>query len=448
MNDQELYRYAKTIIPGGTGLFSKRSELMAPELFPAYFKTAKGCRLTTIDDKEYLDFTSCGIGACLLGFNDDDVTEAVIKVIRDGNFSTLNPPEEVALAERLCAIHPWASAVRFARGGGDIGGVAARVARAATGKSKIIIIGYHGAQDWYLASNLLGRDALRGLWLTGLDPAGVPKELTGTAIPCMHGDSEMFNDLLKIHGNDLAAVFVEPMRHEYPEPGFLEALRAGCDKYGALLVYDEITIGWRHCFGGSHRVLNVNPDMAIFSKAMGNGHPIAAVIGNQKAAEGMHKAFLSSTYWTERTGPVAALATIKKMEENRVWEKVTAFGDKVMKLWKNTADEVGLPLNITSELGCLACFGFGNPYDPEKSSANVPNLLKTLFTQLMLERGIMASGGFYPTLAHGDNEFAIYSAAVKEVFTEMADLAEAGETALNSALRGPLSNSGFGRLVK
>lgn len=439
MNDQALYRHAKTVIPGGTGLLSKRPEMLAPELFPAYFKSAKGCRITTIDDREYIDFTTCGIGACLLGFNDGDVTQAVVKTAMDGSFSTLNPPEEVELADRLCAIHPWASWARFARGGGEIGAAAIRIARAATGRSKVIIIGYHGWHDWYLAANLGDPDALGGMWLNGLSPHGVPVELEGTAMACMHGDTQKVNELLKLHGNETAAIILEPCRHEVPAPGFLEALRAGCDKYGALLIYDEITIGWRYCFGGSHLSFGVEPDLAIFSKALGNGHPIAAVLGRKEVFDGASKAFLSSTYWTERIGPAAALATLEKMEKSNVAVKVNEYGKKVMALWENCAAENGLPLKLTSEFGCLASFSF---------QTAAPNALRTIFTRKMLDRGIMAGTGFYPTLCHGQAEFDLYAAAVKEVFRELAGIAAGNETAIYAALDAPEAHTTFARLVK
>ncbi|MBQ7207764.1 MAG: aminotransferase class III-fold pyridoxal phosphate-dependent enzyme [Lentisphaeria bacterium] len=439
MKTQELYRRAKQIIPGGTGLLSKRPEMMAPDVYPAYFKSAKGCRVTDLDGREYIDFSSFGIGACLLGFNDDDVSEAVIRTVREGSFSSLNPAEDVELAERLCAIHPWASCVRFARGGGDIGAVAIRIARAATNRTKVLIIGYHGWHDWYLAANLTDPNALGGMWLKGLSPYGVPAELKGSAMACMHGDFEALDKILKAHGNELAAIILEPCRHELPAPGFLQALRDGCDKYGAILIYDEITIGWRYRFGGSHLDFGVDPDMAIFSKALGNGHPIAAALGSKKVFEGASKAFLSSTYWTERIGPAAALATIDKMEKTRVSVHANAYGKRVMQMWKAEADKAGLPIELTSSFGCLSSFRFKTP---------APNVARTLFTQLMLERGFLAGTGFYPALTHGDKEFDLYASAVREVFAILSGLAAEGEKALRAALRGPEAHSTFERLVK
>ncbi|MBE6366315.1 MAG: aminotransferase class III-fold pyridoxal phosphate-dependent enzyme [Lentisphaerae bacterium] len=439
MNDQELYRYAKTIIPGGTGLLSKRPEMFAPEVFPAYFKKARGCRLTTIDNRELIDFSTCGIGACLLGFNDEDVSSAVIKTVTDGSFSTLNPPEEVELAERLCAIHPWASWARFARTGGEICAVAIRIARACTRRSKVLIIGYHGWHDWYLAANLGNPDALGGLWLQGLSPHGVPSELSGTAIPCMHGDCEQLADLFKQHGSELAAVILEPCRHEEVAPEFLQLLRSSCTKYGALLVCDEITIGWRYCFGGSHLNLALEPDLAIYSKALGNGHPIAAVLGRKEFFDGAASAFLSSTYWTERTGPVAALVTLQKMQQTNTASYVNNIGKQVMELWKTTAEKSALPIKLTSEFGCLATFAFDSCH---------ANIMRTLFTIKMLERNFIAGTAFYPTMAHSSKELMLYGAALREVFAELAALHAAGSDAIKNALHTPEAHCTFARLVK
>jgi glutamate-1-semialdehyde 2,1-aminomutase len=436
---QARYQQAKQIIPGGTQLLSKRPEMMAPELWPAYFTQAKGCEITDLDGRRWLDFSTCGIGATLLGFNDDDVSEAVIRTVRDGSFSTLNPVEEVELAERLCAIHPWAKCARFARCGGETAAMAIRIARAATGRSKVIISGYHGWQDWYLAANLESPAALGEMWLTGLSPYGVPQELRGTGIPCLHGDFARLEQTLREQGNDIAAIIAEPCRHEPPSPGFLEALRQACDQYGITLIFDEITIGWRYRFGGAHLSFGVNPDLAIFSKALGNGHPIGAVIGNEKMRPAAEKAFLSSTYWTERVGPAAALATIAKMEKTRVAEKVTSMGERIMRLWHDSAAAVGLPLKITSQFGCLPSFSFTVPE---------PNALRTLYTQIMLEEDILTGCAVYPTLAHGEAEFSRFAQAVKRVFAELAPIAAEGPDCVRRHLRAPEAHVGFQRLIK
>ncbi len=172
---QELYRHAKERMPGGVQLLSKRPEMLAPEQWPAYFREARGCEVWDLDGRHYYDLSTNGIGACLLGFRDPDVTAAVQRRISLGSMCTLNAPEEVELADLLCAIHPWAEQVRFARGGGEACAVAVRIARATTDRSVVAICGYHGCQDWYLAANLGESDALRGHLLPGLSPIGVPR---------------------------------------------------------------------------------------------------------------------------------------------------------------------------------------------------------------------------------------------------------------------------------
>jgi glutamate-1-semialdehyde 2,1-aminomutase len=177
---QDLYLRAKRLIPGGTQLLSKRPELFLPDNWPAYYSRARGCSVWDLDGKEYLDFTSCGIGCCLLGYAESTINAAVTERIERGSMCTLNTPDEVYLAELLCQIHPWAEQVRYARGGGEAMAIAVRLARAATGRAKIALCGYHGWADWYLAANLGVTTALDGHLLPGLQPAGVPNSLRGT----------------------------------------------------------------------------------------------------------------------------------------------------------------------------------------------------------------------------------------------------------------------------
>ncbi len=433
---QQLYQRAKQRIPGGTQLLSKRPELFAPEVWPAYYQEACGCEVWDLDGTRYYDFTHNGVGSCLLGYARPEVSRAVIERIQRGSMCTLNAPEEVELADRLCALHPWAGQVRFARGGGETCAIAARIARAATDRSLIAICGYHGWQDWYLAANLGEEDALRGHLLPGLDPLGVPRELRGTALTFQYNDRAAFQAILDAHGHQLAAVFMEPCRNHDPEPGFLEFVRDSAHAAGALLVFDEITIGWRLTFGGAHLRLGVNPDMAVFAKALGNGHPIGAVIGTQQAMESAQNSFISSTYWTESVGPAAALATLRIMEETRVWEHVAHIGAAIQSLWRDQAAKHGLPVNVPEGYPCLAHFSFEHPQ---------ANELKTLFTQRMLPRGFLASTAVYPTLAHTRDILDRYNEAVDAVFGELADAL--AHNAVLDRLEGPPAHTGFRRLL-
>ena len=435
---QELYTYAKTRIPGGVQLLSKRPEMFAPNKWPAYATGGKGCQLTDLDGNTYYDMTTNGIGACLLGYADPDVTSAVVKCVKNGSMTSLNAPEEVYLADRLCEIHPWASQVRFARTGGETCAIAVRIARATTGRSLVAICGYHGWCDWYLAANLSSDHSLDGVHLPGLKPTGVPKELTGTAYTFIGDDKESFDKLIAEYGDELACVIMEPMRNQVPKKEYLEHVRDSVHRVGALLIFDEITIGWRFNFGGSHRVLGVNPDMAVFAKAMGNGHPIGAVIGTREAMDGTQSSFISSTYWTEAVGPTAALATIDKMEKTKVWEHVAKIGTDTQKLWKDAADRHGLDIDCAG-VPCLAHFGFKD-YSLE---------LKTLYTVLMLDEGFLANVAFYPTLAHTDEIIKKYGEAVDKVFTKISELIKkGGKEAILEALDGEICQTGFKRLLK
>jgi glutamate-1-semialdehyde 2,1-aminomutase len=433
--NQELYRRAKELIPGGTHLLSKRPELFAPDQWPPYFHTARGCTVYDLDDRAYTDFSINGIGACLLGYADPAVTRAVRRRLGRGSMCTLNPPEEVALAERLCQLHPWADQVRLARTGGEVAAVAVRIARATTGRSAVAICGYHGWADWYLAANLGESDALRGHLLPGLDPLGVPGELRGTAETFRFDHPEELAAIIARHGPRLAAVVMEPCRYQDPAPGCLERIHELTHGCGALLVFDEITIGWRLALGGAHLRLGVTPDMALFAKALGNGHPIAAVIGTRAAMSGAATSFISSSYWTESVGPVAALATLDRMAETDVVSHIARVGTAVQELWRQLATDFRLPLQVKG-YPCAPSFVLDHPQGQE---------LRTLFTQEMLRRGYLAGSLVYVTLAHTLADVAAYGAACREVAAELAAALAAGD--VTQRLRGPVAHSGFRRLL-
>lgn len=433
---QALYQHAKQRIPGGTQLLSKRPEMFAPDVWPAYYREARGCEVWDLDGRHYFDMTHNGVGSCLLGYADPDVTRAVTDRIQRGSMCTLNSPEEVELADALCERHPWAEQARFARCGGEVCAVAVRIARATTDRSVVAICGYHGWQDWYLAANLGAEDALRGHLLPGLAPLGVPRELRGTALTFTYGDRAGFEAILAEQGDRLAAVIMEPCRYRDPEPGYLEYLREGAHQHGALLIFDEITIGWRLCHGGSHLRLGVAPDMAVFAKALGNGHPIAAVIGTKQAMDGAQNSFISSTYWTEGVGPTAALATIRKLKAENVTAHVARIGTLIQEAWRAAGKKHGLPVNVGEGYPCLAHFAF----DHEQANA-----LKTAFTTRMLQRGFLAGTAIYPTFAHTESIVARYAEALDTVFAELAAALDRGRVA--DLLEGPLAHTGFRRLL-
>ncbi len=432
---QDLYRKAKTLIPGGTQLLSKRPEMFLPDHWPAYYSRARGAEVWDLDGKRYLDMSFNGIGSCVLGAADPDVNAAVKAAIDAGSMSTLNAPEEVELAELLCELHPWAGMVRYARGGGEAMAVAVRIARAKTGRDRVALCGYHGWQDWYLAANLAEDHALDGHLLPGLAPAGVPRGLVGTALPFRYNRLDELKAIVAKHGKELAAIVMEPIRDHDPEPGFLEGVRQMAKETGAVWIIDEITAGFRLLTGGAHLTFGVEPDVAVFAKALGNGFPVAAVVGRAEVMQAAQTTFISSTNWTERIGPVAALATVGKHRRCNVASHLIRIGRRVKEGWAAAASKAGMVIEVGG-IDPLGHFSFPG----EQKQA-----VRTLFTQMMLERGFLATGAFYATYAHQDEHVDRYLAAVNEVFALLAKAM--AENSVMAQLKGPVAHTGFSRLT-
>jgi glutamate-1-semialdehyde 2,1-aminomutase len=432
---QLLYKRAKQLIPGGTQLLSKRPEMFLPEQWPSYYSKASGALVWDLDGNEYLDMAYNGIGACVLGYADPEVNAAVHAAVDAGSAATLNCPEEVELAELLCQLHPWADMVRYARSGGESMAIAVRIARASTGRDKVAFCGYHGWHDWYLAANLASDHALDGHLLSGLNPAGVPRSLEGTALPFHYNRIEELKEIVQSSPREIAAIVMEPVRSTLPEPGFLEEVRRIADETGAVLIFDEITVGFRLASGGAHLIFGVEPDMAVFAKAISNGYPMAAIIGRAQVMEAAQSSFISSTSWTDRIGPAAALATIKKHIREGVPEKLAVTGARVQKGWAEAASDPELRVAVS-----------GTPPLPHlEFEYPESRALGTLFTQLMLDRGILATRGFYPTYAHEPHHVDKYLTAVEEVFSLLATAIGSGE--ISDLLNGPVAHSGFQRLT-
>ncbi len=443
MNDipskcQQLYHAAKSIIPGGTQLLSKRPELFAPDQWPGYYREAHGCEVVDLDGRRYVDMSSMGIGTCLLGYNDPDVSKAVVARVQAGSMSTLNSPEEVELAQLLLSIHPWAKKVRLGRTGGEAMAIAIRIARCHTDRDVVAFCGYHGWHDWYLAANRTSQDEndpLREHLLPGLSSKGVPRQLANTALPFQYNQIDSLAEIVRNHGSRLAAVVMEPTRNSEPAAGFLEGVREWCDRSGAVLVFDEITAGWRLTLGGSHRRLAVQPDMAVFAKALGNGHPMAAILGRANVMESAQETFISSTYWTEGIGPVAALAAVRKMQQVDVPKHTAAIGTQLREGLCRIAAREGVPLKL-SGYPALTYFSFEHPD---------ALALQTLLTVRMLGHGFLAGNCFYPSLAHTSGHVAAYLSAAEDVFAELGQAARDGDAA--DRIGGPVRHSGFSRLA-
>jgi glutamate-1-semialdehyde 2,1-aminomutase len=429
---QKLYEHAKRIIPGGTQLLSKRPEMFAPGIWPAYYSKAKGCHVWDLDNRKYLDMSIMGIGANILGYADDDVDNAVIEAVKNGVSSSLNCPEEVELAELLIKLHPWADMVRYTRSGGEAMAVAIRTARAKTKRDIVLFSGYHGWSDWYLAANLGEFDGLDGQLMPGLEPNGVPRGLVNSAIPFFFNDIENLAEVIKGKESRIAAIVVEPARGEEAPVKYLRSLKEIAAEIGAVLIFDEITSGFRMCAGGIHLKYGVNPDIAVFAKSIANGYAMAAILGTEKVMQAIQSTFVSSTNWTERIGPTAALATIRKYQTFGVADHIIQIGTKVKNIWSELTDKYGVTAKV-SGLPTLGSMSFQSPNAQE---------MNTIFTLEMLERGFLGFRQFKPSWAHKDSDVTLYATAVEEVIALLSKVDPV------EYLGVPVAHSGFHRLTK
>ena len=426
-----MYDSAKKIIPGGTQLLSKRPEMFAPDVWPSYYSKAKGPYIWDLNGRKFLDMSIMAVGSSILGYADKDVDNAVINAIRSGNNTSLNCPEEVELSNLLLKIHPWFDCVRYAKSGGEAISIAIRVARAFTSKTKVFFSGYHGWTDWYLSSNLANNKSLDGQLMPGLSPNGIPRGLRGTAVPFSPSTIEDLKKITKGQEKDIAAFILEPARGAEIDLNYLKELKKYVHSIGAVLIFDEITTGFRMCAGGIHKKYKIYPDMAVFAKSMANGYPISAIMGKKDLMQGFQKTFISSTNWTERSGYAAAISTIKKYQRIKVDKHIIKIGNAVKAIWKSAAKKNNLNITITG-IPTLAAFSF---------NYTNANSLNTLFTIKMLQRGILGFRQFKPSYSHNEKHLKIYKKALLDVFAEIAEDIDAKN------LITPIHHSGFKRLT-
>ena len=429
---QKLWKRALKVIPGGNMLLSKRPDMFLPDNWPTYYSKAKGCKVWDMDGKEYIDMSIMGIGTNILGYANEEIDNYVCENIQNGNMSTLNCSEEVLLAEKLVEAHPWSDMAKFARSGGEANSIAIRIARAASGKDKVAMCGYHGWHDWYLAANINDTSNLDGHHLEGLKPLGVPKSLKETVFPFEYNNIDSLLKILKNH--DIGVIKMEVSRSEPPKDDFLNKVREISNKNNIILIFDECTSGFRKTFGGLHKFYDVEPDMAMFGKAMGNGYAITAVIGKEEIMNHAQSTFISSTFWTERAGPSAALKTLEIMKREKSWEVITQTGSKIKKNLDLLSKKYELPLQ---QFGLEALSGFN--FDSTNNLA-----YKTFISQEMLKKGFLAGNLIYVCTHHTKDIIEEYFSSLDPVFKLIKDCEEGKD--INKLLEGPICSSGFQRL--
>lgn len=428
----KYWERAKKVIPGGNMLFSKKPEIFSPQSWPTYFSKAKKCFVWDLEGKKYQDLSLMGVGTNILGYCNSKVDKAVIEVVNKGNMSTLNCFEEVLLSERLVDINPWSSMVKYARTGGEANLIALRIARACSGKDKIAFCGYHGWHDWYLASNIKNEKNLRTHLMTGLNTAGVPNNLKNDVISFNYNDFEKAAYVLNKKG--VGALIMEVSRNIKPQKNFLENIRKITKKKGIVLIFDECSSGFRETFGGLHKKFKVNPDIAIYGKALGNGYPITAVVGTEEVMSYAKNSFISSTFWSDRIGPTAALKTLELMEKIKSWEIITQIGKDIKSGWLKLAKKHGLKI-IVQGLDAMPNY-----------SIKSPNWLKykTYIIQEMLKKNYLASNTVYCCIDHEQKILKRYFFNLDKIFKTISEC----EDGLNvdNLIEGKIIQDGFKRL--
>ena len=430
----DLWQRAIKVIPGGNGLLSKRPDRYAPDFWPTYFTNAKGCHIWDMDENKFVDMAQMGLGTAILGYCYDEVDNAVKEAIDSGISTTLNAPEEVALAEILLEKNPFAGGVKFARTGGEAMAVAVRIARAFTGKDTVAFSGYHGWCDWYLATNLRGENNLSEHLLPGLSPVGVPKGLIDTAIPFKYNDLGDFNQVIK-NNPDIGTIVIEGARYDFPSQQFLSGIQKIAKEKGIVIISDEITSGWRITDGGVYKTNGFQPDIVVYGKGMGNGYAISAVVGKKDVMDMTQETFISSTFWTERIGFVAALKTIEIIVREKVWQHLIHIGNLIGEGWLKLAEKHGLNLHVTDFKPLVTMkLDYG-----EQNSA-----LITFFTQEMLKRGYLAAASVYVSYSHTENIVEEYLNNVDEVFQFLSESINKGD--VMERLDTKVKEEGFNRL--
>ncbi|MGO8881755.1 MAG: aspartate aminotransferase family protein [Desulfomonilaceae bacterium] len=335
-NSRKLFEEATELIPGGVLGARKPVDFIEGE-YPIFLESGKGCRLTDVDGNEFIDFL-CGYGPIILGYREEEVDEAVYKQIREKGFCfTLTQKYQNLLARKLTELVPSSEQSIFLKTGSDATTASIRIARAYTNKLKVMRCGYHGWHDWCVE--------MKG---------GIPAKLFEDVFEFQYNNLEQLADLMAKHGDQTAAIIMTPFGHpnhqemQIPKPGFLEGVREIADRYGSVLVYDEIRTGFRLSMGGAQKLYGVTPDLSVLGKAIANGYPISVVTGKKDVMmSAAHKLFISSTFFPNSDAFVAALKTIEILERDNVLENIWQKGERFMKKIRALIDKYDVGAELT-----------------------------------------------------------------------------------------------------
>lgn len=412
---QEMLARAERVIPLGSQTFSKSRVVYPANAAPLFLTHGKGSHVWDVDGNEYVDFVN-GLLPVVLGYDDADVTAAVIEQLKSGVSFSLATPLEVEVAELLCEIIPCAEMVRFGKNGSDATSGAVRIARAHTGRDRIAVCGYHGWQDWYIGATTRNK--------------GIPRAVGELTHKFPYNDLDALHKLLAAHPGEFAAVMMEAMNVEEPKRGYLEGVRELAHKHGALFILDEIITGFRFHLGGAQTLFGVTPDLAAFGKSMGNGFPIAAVVGKAEYMHQMEEIFFSSTFGGEAVSLAASRATIHKMQREPVHATMDRLGQQIMDATRANIARAGL----TDAVGIAGkpSWSLMQFHDTPRATAWE---IKSLYLQELLARGILSAGSHNLCYAHTAADLAQLDAAQRDAFGLVREALDRGDIA--GRLSGP-----------
>ncbi len=379
--DLDWRQRAADVIPGGSSTGSKRpAALYGPDSDrgPAHFVSAQGCRVTTPSGRSLVDCTMA-LGAVAIGYADEAVGRSVLTVVANGNVCGLASTMEVEVAERLCDVIPCAEMVRFLKSGADAVSASVRIARAATGRNRVVGCGYFGWHDW---------------WSTG---PGIPAGAHADYVAVAFDDIPALETAARSAGRDLAAIILEPVIDHLPSPEWCLAARRICDELGAVLIFDELKTGFRLAPGGYQEYAKIEPDLATFGKAMANGFPIAAVVGRAAIMEALESTWVSSTLAGESVGLAAAGAVLDIYEEVNVCETLWRVGAAIQAGVAGAVEASGIAGVHLTGIGPMWTLAFDDA------------LVQRAFLERSAIGGVLFKRGAYnyASVAHDDDEIIL-----------------------------------------
>ena len=310
-NSNKLLQEALKYIPLGSQTFSKSITQYPRNVSPFFMEKAKGASTWDVDGNEYIDFVNA-LCCVNIGHCDEDITNAVKKQLELGTIFSLPHTLELDVAKLIVEHVPCAEMVRFAKNGSDATSAAVRIARAFTGKEKIVKCGYHGWHDWYIGATTRNK--------------GIPECVSDLTLSFEYNNIESLHKIFKENPNEIAAIIMEPMNVEFPKDDFLHKVKELCHKNGALFVLDEVITGFRFALGGAQELFNIIPDLCSLGKGMANGYPLSAIVGAEKYMKECENIFFSGTFGGECLSLAAAKATINKIKTQNVAEHTTKIG--------------------------------------------------------------------------------------------------------------------------